>query len=53
MPNFVVTIQATGRAEIIVEAKDWEEAESKALEQISYNDFDGANFEVVDCEQDE
>jgi len=52
MPNFVVTFEVRGRTKISVEAKDWEEAEMKATEQVSYDDFDLNDIDLIDCEEE-
>lgn len=52
MPNFVVTFMVTGRTTITVEAKDWEEAETKAMEQVTYDDFVLGDIELIDSEEE-
>lgn len=53
MPNFAVTFQVTGKTVISVEAKDWEEAETKALEQVTYDDFVLGDIELIDSEEED
>ena len=53
MPNFVVTFEVSGRTTITVEAKDWEEAETKAIEQVTYDNFVLGDIEVIDTEEED
>ena len=52
MPNFVVTFVVVGRTTIEVDAKDWEEAETKAMEKVTYDDFVLGEIELVDVEEE-
>lgn len=52
MPNFVVTFEVLGRTTITVEAKDWEEAETKATKEVTYDDFVLGDIELIDTEEE-
>jgi hypothetical protein len=52
MPNFVVTFEVRGRTTISVEAEDWEEAETKATEQVTYDDFELSDIELTDVDEE-
>jgi hypothetical protein len=52
MPNFVVTFEVSGRTTISVEAENLEEAKTKAIEKVTYDDFVLGDIELIDTEEE-